>query len=79
MPPGRPLRLSEIVEVLATENGGDGGFCPEERLPDPADMMVICSSLISCNAVSDDEDNDDESIAPNKPFTLSIHTRSSAS
>ena len=28
---------------------------PEERLPDPADIMVICSSLISCNAVDEDD------------------------
>lgn len=57
---GGPLRLSEMVEVLATENGVDGGFFPEERLPDPADTMVICSSLISCDAISDNEDNDDD-------------------
>jgi Ankyrin repeats (3 copies) len=55
----RPLRLSEIVEVLAIENGDDGGFFPEERLPDPADIMVVCSSLISCNVVSDDANDGD--------------------
>jgi hypothetical protein len=51
----RPLLLSEIVEVLAIENGDSGGFCPDERLPDPADVMVICSSLISCSVVSEED------------------------
>ena len=45
----RPLQLSEIVEVLSIENGDSGGFCPDERLPDPTDIMVICSSLINCD------------------------------
>jgi hypothetical protein len=56
----RPLKVSEMVEVLAIENGDDGGFFPEERLPDPADIMVVCSSLISCNAISDDDGDEDE-------------------
>jgi len=43
----RPLRLSEVVEVLAVETGDGGGFFPDERLPDPAGVMVVCSSLIS--------------------------------
>ena len=44
-----PLLLSQIIEVLAIENGDSGGFCPDERLPEPTDIMVICSSLISCS------------------------------
>jgi hypothetical protein len=47
-------------KFLATENRDDGGFFPEERLPDPADMMVVCSSLIGYNAITDDKDNDDD-------------------
>jgi len=53
----RPLRLLEMVEILAIENGDNGGFFPEERLPHPTDIMVVCSSLISCNAVNDDDDH----------------------
>ncbi|KIX03389.1 uncharacterized protein Z518_06941 [Rhinocladiella mackenziei CBS 650.93] len=53
----RPLHMAEIVEVLAIEGGDDGGFFPEERLPDPADIMVVCSSLISCSAAADDDDD----------------------
>ncbi|KAL8784419.1 MAG: hypothetical protein Q9195_009047 [Heterodermia aff. obscurata] len=52
-----PLNLSEIIEVLAIENGASGGFCPDERLPDPADIMAICSSLISCSHI-DEETSD---------------------
>ena len=52
-----PLRLSEIVEVLAIENGDSGGFCPDERLPDPADIIKICSSLIKCSKVDGEEDS----------------------
>lgn len=49
-----PLYLSEIIEVLAIENRESGGFCPDERLPDPADIMVICSSLISCSEIDEE-------------------------
>lgn len=49
-----PLYLSEIIEVLAIENGESGGFCPDERLPDSADIMVICSSLISCSGIDEE-------------------------
>ena len=46
-----------MVEILAIENGDDGGFFPEERLRHPTDIMVVCSSLISCSAVNDDDDH----------------------
>ena len=51
-----PLYRSQIVEVLAIENGDSGGFYPDERLPDPADIMVICSSLISCSEIDEEID-----------------------
>ncbi len=53
----RPLSLLEIREVLAIKNGDNGGFIPDERLPDPTDIMVVCSSLISCSTMDDDDDN----------------------
>ena len=43
----RPLYLSEMIEVLAIECGESGGFCPDERLPDPADIMVVCSTRLA--------------------------------
>lgn len=65
----RPLRLSEVVEVLAIGTGEHGGFDSEERLPNPEDVMVICSSLISCHKIrarnasgdgSEESDDDEE-------------------
>ncbi|KIX03048.1 uncharacterized protein Z518_06598 [Rhinocladiella mackenziei CBS 650.93] len=53
----RPLKLVEVVEILAIENGDEGGFFPEERLPDSKDVMVIFSSLISLNTI-DEESNE---------------------
>lgn len=58
---GRPLTAAEMVDVLAIENGEGGGFFPAKRLPEPADIMEVCLSLVSCNAVDNDDDgNDDE-------------------
>ena len=45
----RPLGLPEVVEILAIRNGNGGGFFPEERLADPEDTMIVCSSLITCS------------------------------
>lgn len=45
-----PLELSELVDILAIETGEEGDFYPEERLPDPADIVIICSSLVNCEA-----------------------------
>lgn len=46
-----------IVDILAIEIGENGRFSPDERLPDPADIMVVCSSLTSCTAVDADDDS----------------------
>jgi hypothetical protein len=47
----RPFQLAEMADILAIENGDQGGFFPEERLPDPTDILVVCSSLISMDAI----------------------------
>jgi hypothetical protein len=52
-----PFRLTEMVEILAIETEDQGGFDLEQRLPDPMDIMVVCSSLISVNPIDSDEDN----------------------
>ncbi|KIX09177.1 uncharacterized protein Z518_00256 [Rhinocladiella mackenziei CBS 650.93] len=56
----RPLKLAETVEILAIETGDQGGFFPEERLPDPTDVMVVCSSLISLTTRKEEDDSDSE-------------------
>jgi hypothetical protein len=48
---------------LPSRNGDGGGFFPEERLREPADILEICSGLVSCNAVVDDNDDDDNANA----------------
>ena len=57
----RPLHSLEMVDILAIQNGLQGGFFADERLPDPEDIMVVCSSLISCgtdgNVFSNDSDS----------------------
>ncbi len=40
--------------MLSIENRDSGGFCPNKRLPDPINIMVICSSLINCNDYSEE-------------------------
>ncbi|KAJ9493374.1 hypothetical protein H2202_011156 [Exophiala xenobiotica] len=52
----RPLQLTEMVEILAIEPGNQGGFDPEERLPDPMDVMIVCSTLIVFNTFDSNED-----------------------
>ena len=43
----RPMRLDEMVEVLAIDSSSDSRFSPEQRLPDPYDILTICSTLVS--------------------------------
>ncbi|KAJ9602544.1 hypothetical protein H2200_013087 [Cladophialophora chaetospira] len=43
----RPQSLKSLVDILATDVGGNGCFLAEERLPDPLDIITICSSLIT--------------------------------
>ncbi|OQV10804.1 NACHT domain-containing protein isoform 2, partial [Cladophialophora immunda] len=62
----RPLELAEMVEILAIETGDQGGFDPEERLPDPMDVMVVCSTLIVLNPINSNgdfwEDSDTDNV-----------------
>ena len=42
----RPITLDEMVEVLATDISGYPCFRPEERLPRPSDVLMMCSTLV---------------------------------
>ena len=53
----RPLHLKEIAEVVAIDINDHPKFDPQRRLPDPEDVVEICSSLIT---VTDNASNDDE-------------------
>ena len=46
----RPLRLEEIVEVIAIDVKESPRFDPAKRYPEPRDIWMICSSLISLQA-----------------------------
>jgi len=43
----RPLRLEEVAELVTVDVEGDPRFDPERRLPEPLDVMTICSSLVT--------------------------------
>ena len=43
----RPLKLSEIAEVIAIDVEGNPRFDPDNRFPEPRDILTICSSPVS--------------------------------
>ncbi|MCJ1243623.1 hypothetical protein MMC30_000820, partial [Trapelia coarctata] len=43
----RPLRMEEVVDVLATKRKPKPRFDPDDRFPDPRDILLICPSLIT--------------------------------
>ena len=47
----RPLRIEELVEVVAIDTERSQ-FNPENRLPDPRNLLTICSSLVTTVAVT---------------------------
>lgn len=48
----RPMRIDEMVEVLAIDSTDNFCFSPEQRLPDPCDIITICSTLVSVTAAA---------------------------
>lgn len=48
----RSMRINEMVEVLATDSTDDFSFMPEQRLPDPRDILTICSTLVSITSTA---------------------------
>ena len=48
----RSIGLNEMVEVLAIDSSSDCGFSLEQRLPDPRDILTICSTLVNVSAAS---------------------------
>lgn len=52
----RSMQITEMVEVLAIDTADDATFRPEQRLPDPRDILTICSTLISVTTVANEED-----------------------
>ena len=50
----RPLSLLQLAEVVAVSKDEDPRFDPERRFPEPEDILLICSSLVT--ATEEDED-----------------------
>ncbi|KAG9240039.1 hypothetical protein BJ878DRAFT_469094 [Calycina marina] len=51
----RPLRMEEMVEVIAIDTE-QSQFNSENRLPDPRDLLTICSSLVTTISVTTEGD-----------------------
>ncbi len=51
----RPLHLEELSEVIALDVDDTPQFDPQRRLPDPGDVVEICSSLITVTDRSSDD------------------------
>ena len=53
----RPMKLDEMVEVLAIDSTDKPCFRPEKRLLDPSSILTICSTLVSVtNSAAKDTD-----------------------
>ena len=47
-----PVTLAEIVEALAVGfTNNNPQFDPDQRMPDPEDILVICSSLVTTSSL----------------------------
>ncbi|KAI9775606.1 MAG: hypothetical protein M1839_001007 [Geoglossum umbratile] len=46
----RPMRIEEVAEVIALDLESDPRFDTERRLPEPRDLLVICSSLVTLSS-----------------------------
>jgi hypothetical protein len=42
----RPLRLEEVVDAIAVQPDVSPSFDPDNRMPEPRDILRICSSLV---------------------------------
>ena len=43
----RPLQLEELAEIVAIDTDESPRFDPERRWPEPRDILMICSSLVT--------------------------------
>ena len=69
----RPLRLKELVETFAIDTNKTPRFDPERRLPEPRDILQLCSSLIT---LSDSGDGDSDGESDNKLTVDSVYSQS---
>ena len=48
-----PLSLLQLAEVVAIDEDEDPRFDPERRFPDPEDILLMCSSLVTATVQED--------------------------
>ena len=61
----RPLELKELAEIVAIEVDQIPRFDPQRRMPEPRDMLTMCSSLIILtNNLSDDSEEEESGSEP---------------
>jgi hypothetical protein len=46
----RPLQIGELVDIIAVNIEGDPRFDVENRLKNPREILIICSSLVTLSA-----------------------------
>ena len=51
----RPLTVLEVAEIVAVDVEGDGCFNEDEVLPEPLDVVTICSSLVTTAPLASEE------------------------
>lgn len=65
----RPLELKEIAEVFAIEVDQTPRFDPQRRMPEPRDMLTMCSSLITVtNNMHNTPEEEESGSKPNVGF-----------
>lgn len=42
----RPLRITELVDAIATDPSVEPAFNPENRMSNPSEIIRLCSSLV---------------------------------
>ena len=42
----RPLRIGELIDAIAVQPNESPSFCVDNRMPEPRDLLKICSSLV---------------------------------
>ncbi|THX66781.1 Pfs, NACHT and ankyrin domain protein, partial [Aureobasidium pullulans] len=42
----KPLRIGELIDAIAVQPSKSPGFCIKSRMPEPRDLLNICSSLV---------------------------------
>ena len=53
----RPMTVDEVAETLSICLDEDPRFDPDQRLKDPSDILVICSSLVTVSGTSHYDDD----------------------